>query len=196
MMFSFSLFISRPPENIPSATAGILITPKIKRDSKTQQQYWVKLNVALKDKSGFEQRQTIWFNIVLKLGYHVSHLLIPRGEKKETSRLDQERVLHLIFSVASLILSYNINVKTWSFIYTSFALVTNIAFSFICSQSSQRRHLLWEDHMYVETFIFCYQLHYIFYVICKALLICTKLLPLQLWRLVGWIRTLAQFSFL
>lgn len=33
MMFSFSLFISKPPENIPSATAGILITPKIKRIS-------------------------------------------------------------------------------------------------------------------------------------------------------------------
>ena len=28
IIFSFILFISRPPENIPSATAGILITPK------------------------------------------------------------------------------------------------------------------------------------------------------------------------
>lgn len=30
MMFSFILFISRPPENIPRATAGMLITPKQK----------------------------------------------------------------------------------------------------------------------------------------------------------------------
>lgn len=149
MMFSFSLFISRPPENIPSATAGILITPKIKRKSKPQDKYYLKLDAALKAKSRFEQRQTIRFNGYTQVNYW------------DTFRVALIKKEPCFLFFPSLLLYLHLT-SLWGHgilsIPMSLALVTNIAFSFICSQSGQCRHLPWWDHAYVDTFILFYQL--------------------------------------